>query len=107
MNISMSIWSSGIKLNELTMDVADSIALRQGETARLFTVRNSTIGDGRVQVTLSGDAAGSLTTYKNGSVANCDNKVFGADEYCEIRVASNVPWFGERKARANVTVTIN
>lgn len=107
LNVSMSRWSGGVKLNELTMDVADSIALRQGETARLFTVRNSTTGDGRVQVALSGDAAGSLTTYKNGSVANCNGRTFGAGGYCEIRVASNVPWFGERKARANVTVTIN
>lgn len=107
MNMNMSRWTGGMKLNELTMDVADNIVLRQGETARLFTVRNSTTGDGSVRVTLSGDAAASLTTYKNGSVANCDGKTFGAGGYCEIRVAPNVPWFGERKARANVTVTIN
>ncbi|EHJ8506398.1 hypothetical protein KAM28_004486 [Salmonella enterica subsp. diarizonae serovar 47:k:z53:[z84]] len=107
LNVRMSRWTSGMTFNELTMDVADSIALRQGEMARLLTVRNSSTGVGRVQVALSGEAASSLTTYKNGSVANCDGKVFGAGEYCEIRVAPQVPWFGKKNARANVTVTIN
>lgn len=98
--------TGGIK--SITLDVNDVIALKPGESKRLFTVDNMNTGTGTVRITKTGSVAPDIEVYKNGStIAGCDGVFQYGGEYCDIRAHSSLGWYGSRNGVVNILLTIN
>lgn len=96
------------RLQSVTLDVVDNIDMRPGDIKRLFTVDNGNTGSGTVKITKSGDVASDIDVYKNGSsVKGCDGIFQAGGEYCEVRAAPSLGWYGVRQGVININLTIN
>ncbi len=93
--------------SRITIHYNSKIDLSPGEMKPMFQVSEA-YGNYTVNVNIVGDASGDLMLVNSsGSAGNnvCNGSLRNGDE-CKIRANSNISWYGQKQATANITLSI-